>query len=256
MRRYWGTLAGLAVGLLGGVFGALFGLFIGFLVDLVWAEFRVHRATIGYLDGDAAPAWLPRQVALGGELLGHLQPYPRVDPAAVDRLAAELRPFHPERWARRQVERMIVAAATHSWSGIDVYAARLAAACPLDERERVVSAVWNAIGRAGATLPAREEVRAIARRVGIDEGFIARELVLRRFRDAEACAVLGIARDASRDEVRAAYRRLAAQFHPDTAATLSEQQRAATEQAFKRIQAAYETLLAEEGETGNARAPE
>lgn len=247
MRKYWGTLAGLALGLFGGVFGAAFGTFIGFLVDLVWAEYRAQRATVDYLDGAGAPAWLPRQVALAGELLGHLQPRARVDPEVLGVLATKLRPFYPDRWARRPVERMLAAGAAHVWSGIDAYAARLTAACRLDDRERVVGAVWDAIGRSGATSTAREEIRAIARRAGIDEGFVARELVVRRFRDAEACAVLGIGRDASREEVRTSYRRLAAQFHPDTAASLSEEQREATEHAFKRIQAAYETLQAEEG---------
>jgi hypothetical protein len=255
MRRYWGTFAGLAVGLAGGVFGAVFGLFIGFLVDLVWTEFRAQRATVAYLDGGAAPAWLPRQVALAGELVGYLHARSRIDPEVVASLATNLRPFYPDRWARRIVERMLVTGASHGWSGIDTYAARLTTACPLEERERVVAAVWEAIGQAGGTLPAREEVRAIARRAGIDEGFVARELVLRRFRDAEACAVLGIARDASHEEVRTAYRRLAAQFHPDTAVSLSERQRQATEQAFKRIQSAYETLRAEdEAETHRRRA--
>lgn len=253
MRRYWGTLAGLAVGLFGGVPGAVFGLFIGFLVDLVWAEFRAQRATADYLDGSDAPAWLPRQVALAGELTGHLQPRSRIDPDVLGSLATELRPFYPDRWARRPVERMLVVGAAHPWSGIEAYAARLSAACPPEERERVVGAVWNAIGRSGATLSAREEVRAIARRAGVDEGFIARELVVRRFRDAEACAVLGVARDASRDEVRTAYRRLAAQFHPDTAVSLTERQREATEQAFKRIQLAYETLRAEDEEEVEGR---
>lgn len=262
MRRPWGTLAGLAVGLFGGIPGAVFGAFIGFLVDLVWAERRAQRAALDYLDGRDAPAWLPRQVALAGELAGHLQGHPGLEPGVLDSLATDLRPFYPDRWARRPVERILVAGAGHVWSGREVYARRLAGACPIDERERVVRAVWNAVGRAGATLSARDEVRTIARRAGIDEGFIAGELVLRRFRDAHACVVLGIARDASREEVRSAYRRLAAQFHPDTAATLSERQREATEQAFKRIQAAYEALLAEEGQRvpgagdNDARAPE
>ena len=47
--------------------------------------------------------------------------------------------------------------------------------------------------------------------------------------------VLGVARDASQDEIKKAYRKLARQLHPDYAGPDSEE-------AFKELSVAYETL--------------
>ena len=49
--------------------------------------------------------------------------------------------------------------------------------------------------------------------------------------------VLGVSPDASDEEIKQAYRRLAKQYHPDTA---TDKKNAATE--FARISAAYEIL--------------
>jgi hypothetical protein len=53
---------------------------------------------------------------------------------------------------------------------------------------------------------------------------------------------LGVAPGADQDEIRQAYRRLAAQYHPDKAAHLGEELRLLAEKKFKTIQAAYDTL--------------
>jgi DnaJ-class molecular chaperone len=50
--------------------------------------------------------------------------------------------------------------------------------------------------------------------------------------------VLGVARDATDEEVRRAYRKLAKQLHPD----LNPSNRAAAEERFKRVSAAYEIV--------------
>ena len=54
--------------------------------------------------------------------------------------------------------------------------------------------------------------------------------------------VLGLDRGAGQDEVRAAYRRLAAQYHPDKVAHLGEEFQRLAELKFKAIQAAYDQL--------------
>src|SRR3989304_592756 len=55
--------------------------------------------------------------------------------------------------------------------------------------------------------------------------------------------VLGIARGASADDVKGAYRRLAMQFHPDRVPT---EQKAEAEERFKDVSEAYEVLADEE----------
>jgi DnaJ-domain-containing protein 1 len=55
-------------------------------------------------------------------------------------------------------------------------------------------------------------------------------------------AVLDVSPGASQEEIRKAYRRLAAQYHPDKVAHLGEDLRALAEKKFKSIQAAYDSL--------------
>lgn len=54
--------------------------------------------------------------------------------------------------------------------------------------------------------------------------------------------VLGVRSDASRDDIVAAYRRLAHEFHPDKNQQATPGTRKLAEEQFKRVQAAYETL--------------
>jgi hypothetical protein len=59
---------------------------------------------------------------------------------------------------------------------------------------------------------------------------------------ADPYAVLEISPGASPAEIRKAYRRLAAQYHPDKVAHLGEDLRILAEKKFKAIQAAYDAL--------------
>ena len=54
--------------------------------------------------------------------------------------------------------------------------------------------------------------------------------------------VLGVSPGASREEIHAAYRKLANQYHPDKVAHLGKEFQDLAEQRFKEIQQAYQTL--------------
>jgi uncharacterized membrane protein YkvA (DUF1232 family) len=56
-------------------------------------------------------------------------------------------------------------------------------------------------------------------------------------------ALLGVDRDASADEIRAAYRRLVAQYHPDKVSHLGKEFQEMAHQKLIEIQQAYETLM-------------
>jgi len=245
MRDYRGTLAGLVVGAFGGFSAALFGALIGFLIDLIRAELRANRLAVRFLDSGEAPESFPRTFVLACALYARLRasggPGP-TDPGVPASLVDRLRPLLAGRVPRRLVERLAATAVEHPGPGDDRFAEWFAACAPVEHRERAFRAVWEELERSADAAQARETIHRLARLAGLDEGFIARELVVRPSLDAEACRVLGVPRDASPYEIRAAYRRLAAQFHPDTAGGLTGEQLRATEEAFVRIQAAYEKL--------------
>lgn len=58
-----------------------------------------------------------------------------------------------------------------------------------------------------------------------------------------ACDVLGVAYDASMDDVKQAYRTLSLKYHPDKHAALDPDIRALTAEKFSQIKEAYDTLV-------------
>jgi DnaJ like chaperone protein len=60
-------------------------------------------------------------------------------------------------------------------------------------------------------------------------------------------AALGLPPGASRQEVVAAYRRLASECHPDRFHESSDEERSAAAERFRLVTRAYEELLAERG---------
>ena len=59
--------------------------------------------------------------------------------------------------------------------------------------------------------------------------------------------VLGIDRNASRDEIKRAYRELAKKYHPDRVAHLGKEHQDGAEEKFRQVQQAYEQLQKEKG---------
>ena len=66
--------------------------------------------------------------------------------------------------------------------------------------------------------------------------------------DLEAAyKVLGITKDATDDEVKAAYRKMALKHHPDRVATLGEDVKRAAEKKFQEINNAKDTIYRARG---------
>ena len=62
--------------------------------------------------------------------------------------------------------------------------------------------------------------------------------------EAHAAKVLGVARDADLPTIKAAYRELALQLHPDKVGATTDDEKAAAEAKFREVQEAYELLKA------------
>ena len=63
--------------------------------------------------------------------------------------------------------------------------------------------------------------------------------------DVEPYEIIGVAPDADDSEIHRVYRRLAAQFHPDTSSDLDAEQRERSKEAFLKIQDAYDRIIAD-----------
>lgn len=64
---------------------------------------------------------------------------------------------------------------------------------------------------------------------------------------ADAYKTLGLDKNASDSEIKAAYRKLAREHHPDKVASLGEQHQKAAKEKFQKIQEAYEMIKKERG---------
>ena len=241
MRSFWSTLAGALIGLTGGPLGAGFGIAIGFLVDLVAADLRVQRETRRFIETGQRPEWLSALLPLSGLVTGAVAPASTVTSRVIAALEQRLADQRPDRFAARLCERAIAVAAGAAVGVHD--AARRVEQRPLEERRRVTLIVWKTLRDEQAPRVAFERLATLAALARIEPGFIERELPARAFLDPQSCAVLGVGTDADAETVRHSYRRLAAQFHPDTVTALSEEQQQASTEAFVRIRSAYENLM-------------
>lgn len=91
-------------------------------------------------------------------------------------------------------------------------------------------------------------LRRIAHALGISDKDLGSLSAMFRVADsAAAYQVLEIDRNASDEEVKKAYRRMAMKYHPDKVAQLGEEVQRAAHEKFKKVQEAYEAIQKERG---------
>lgn len=266
----WGKLVGLGLGVFGGPFGAAFGLFVGHLLDVIAAEFLLRRSLARFLMGPqvrASPQFDPTAataaIAVAAVVDSVWRPSP--DDKSAFKLGVNERIYGPEtrlsarrsawpaalRWMRivHGQPGQYLDAALHLRPEIDLkfFASRVTAEIAAEDRPRVIEICRSTLD-SEARGPALERLRTLAQLIGLPDEWIRAALPAPAGSagptriDPEACAILGIEPDADLAEVKSAYRRLAAQFHPDTATGLSPEQREASSAAFVRIRSAYERV--------------
>jgi DnaJ like chaperone protein len=91
-------------------------------------------------------------------------------------------------------------------------------------------------------------LRRIAHDMGVSDKDLGSLSAMFRTADPSAAySILEIAADATDEEVKKAYRRMAMKYHPDKVAQLGEEVQKAANEKFKKVQEAYETIQKQRG---------
>lgn len=90
-------------------------------------------------------------------------------------------------------------------------------------------------------------LRMVAVNLRLDAGVVDQLLHLGGNSIDDAYAVLGMTKEATDDEVRKAYRKMALQYHPDRVATLGDDVKAAAQKKFQEINEAKERIFKARG---------
>ena len=90
-------------------------------------------------------------------------------------------------------------------------------------------------------------LEVIATNIGLSKGDADSILALFRPSNDANYRILGISPEATDEEVKKAYRRMAVKYHPDKVATLGEDVQKAAEEKFKAISQAYDAICKERG---------
>jgi DnaJ like chaperone protein len=92
-----------------------------------------------------------------------------------------------------------------------------------------------------------EVLEVIASYIGLSKSDVDSILAIFRPSNDSNYRMLGITKDATDEEVKKAYRKMAVKYHPDKVATLGEDVQKAAEEKFKAISQAYEAICKERG---------
>ena len=255
MKRYLGRGIGLVLGLPAGAGGAAFGFLAGWLVD----QFLRDAHGIGSFDRFVAA---PETERRRGRVLVFGTSVLCASVMAADRVPAEstverelalswptIKTARHGRSKETVVEKRYVRRALQRIPHLapDRTADCIALRFQKENRELLNEVLNRLVGVAcldvdGMTGAKRAIIAEIADRFGISREEIVAFEQRHGGLDRNACRVLGISPEADRDELRVAYRQLAAHMHPDTAPVLDQHQKAELEEAFLRIRNAYDIL--------------
>ena len=125
---------------------------------------------------------------------------------------------------------------------------QLAAVLPVEQRVQLLSFLC-ALAKADGHVASEElnALREITLQMGLSEAELNSMMGLGGNTLADAYAVLEVSPEASDEEVRAAYRRLALKHHPDRVASLGDDVRAAAERKFQQINEARDLIYKSRG---------
>jgi DnaJ like chaperone protein len=96
--------------------------------------------------------------------------------------------------------------------------------------------------RHGVSEAEERVIRSIAENLLIDAASYQSIAAEFKYENGRAYRILGVSPDASNEQIRSAFRKLAAQYHPDTVANLGDEFTTVAEEKFKLINEAYSEI--------------
>ncbi len=252
-----GKLIGALIGSIAGPFGTLFGGLIGHLFDRAVEE----RQALGPLRNGARrgqDAWTPGTedpvsqaqinflTCLIGLSLAVAETDDGVRPSHVEAMKDFLRrafsfPSVDQDLLQRMVEEMYANRRLIDVPGLCAY---YAAVSTIEGRILLLRLLFQIAGADARGISGAEEerIRRISFLLGMEEGAFRRVRAEFTAGRSAAWEILGVSPDASVEEIKAAYRQLAVQNHPDRVASLGPEFVKVAEEKFKAVQEAYEEL--------------
>jgi DnaJ-domain-containing protein 1 len=241
------------VGILGGPFGVAFGFLIGFLVDQMLKTARFRNRLERHFSEPGTAKVSPEPLV---SLIGIGIAIARAGGPITSRQVIMLKDYLGKRFklTKRGYER--VGRIIDQAVGLDITSFDLAGLAKVvkgseDEGEpldtlRFLAELAGARQR-GTSAEQGLLLEQVGVALGLPEKLVSERVRSRRVLDRDSCAILGVSRYADLEEVRRAYRALAAQFHPDSNTDLHEHERVQATEAFLKIRSAYERLIAQIG---------
>lgn len=251
----WGRLIGAAIGIPAGVFGVILGYLVGWLVDLTIKVSRQNASLQAFLTGRGPIRGAKTDARVFVATVAVMMRVASANGSATIRQVEMMRDWLSDRFRVSEQGSFglsrVVDEAYRLRENIDVARACETLREVFEEDETAALIVFLTdladSDAHGLTSAARARIRDIGVRLGVNAAAIDLVLTRNPKLDEDACAILGLPTDATADEVRRVYRLLASQFHPDSAAGLTAEQVRQSQEAFVRIKAAYDRLIAQLG---------
>jgi hypothetical protein len=246
-------VAGAAIGLAGGIAGLVTGLVLGLLVREVLSRFGADRAVLDYLENPGPSGFYEGEPGLAA--------YCALSVIVLSLSMSEKNRRNEDSLPLAETASRNVAASFPGQPALVELFCRLAVSCrrrlnpdllaeSLASRRRKQAAdspggSLSVLGKTLGLLASGNEALDTARRIRrvLDPGYEAHEShEAPENLEGRAWEILGLTEGASQEEVKSVYRRLAIQFHPDSLAGLSEDQKREAERIFIRIKEAYREI--------------
>jgi hypothetical protein len=236
LKQHKFLLCGLVVGLFGGFWGILLGLMVGFFGDRLFERTNNDNAIIKKIADPYKLKEKEKCESFEGCLLvcaiafndtGNVQ-------TVTDKLQLYLGKEYPADYGA-----MCVLAQKAGNTNSDILVECLASKLKKNNDERLLELIFKLF----TTLEYGWDDRVANRPSGYLAELLNYTKVVKTEEKDMAYLILGVKPDASVKEIKDAHRKLVRQYHPDTLKGLTEEQKKLAEEAFMRIQKAFEEVM-------------